>query len=126
MKRPLAIGGFIVLLALLLLASVWWWQGGARLLTVQPIPHEVQGLIRDLKSVNPEVRLQALNALADKGPEAEPAVPALIELFHSYDEDDRLNAALALGKIGPSAVDSLTTALSSSDADVRYYGVWTL
>ena len=38
----------------------------------------------------------------------------------------RLNAAIALGKIGQPAVDGVARILGSEDAGDRYYAVWTL
>src|SRR5262245_49226804 len=66
------------------------------------------------------VRLKAVMALAELGPKAEPAVPGLIAAMQVNNEDLRLNAAIALGKIGKAAVTPLTKILQTKDADARY------
>jgi HEAT repeat protein len=88
-------------------------------------------LIRDL--TDPVARLArklkgktgalAAMELAEMGARAEPAVPRLINALQNHDEDLRLNAALALGKIGKGSVASLTPLLSSKDSNVRYYAL---
>ncbi len=90
-----------------------------------------------LKDQDPRVRWFAAEAIANIGPEARAAVPALIEALRSdavatgRDEENysvltkapiRLIAAHALGRIGPdarAAVPALTAALSGPDARVR-------
>ncbi len=86
---------------------------------------DVQSLIADLNKQGRE-RLQAIKSLADLGPKASPAVPKLFKFFSESDEDLRLNAAIALGRIGKASVKTLTKGLSSDDADVRFYSVWAL
>src|SRR5258708_1515339 len=61
-------------------------------------------LLKDLKSDDAAVKLAALTALADLGPKAKDAVPDLFGLLHDKNEDVRLNAAIALGKVGKAAV----------------------
>src|SRR3712207_6963023 len=51
--------------------------------------------------------LAALMELADLGPAAREAVPALAALLRDKSEDLRLNAAIALGKVGKDAVPAL-------------------
>src|SRR5437016_3756494 len=65
----------------------------------------IPALIKDLKNPDGgEGRVQAAMSLADFGAQAEDAVPALIDALQAKDEDLRLNAAIALGKIGKAAV----------------------
>lgn len=64
----------------------------------------VSDLIEELSSDNVETRLNAAFVLISIGPEAEPAIPALIENLN-YQEayEVRMTAAEALGAIGPAA-----------------------
>jgi hypothetical protein len=62
---------------------------------------------RRLGHDDPIARIHAGFALADMGPEAQPAVPALQELLNGEDVQDRRLAAWTLGKIGPRAVAAL-------------------
>src|SRR4051812_20475442 len=68
---------------------------------------KVESLITDLKSTDNAVRLAAVTALAAQGPKAEAAVPGLVEVLRANNEDLRLNAAIALGKVGKAAVPAL-------------------
>src|SRR6266853_3228581 len=69
--------------------------------------------IQRLRAKDPNVRLSAVQALAQVGPEAKVAIPALIEVF-TQDEDwnNRTNAASALTRMGPDAVPSLIEVLT--------------
>jgi len=61
-------------------------------------------------------------ALLSMGPEAEPAVPALIDALRDGDSEIRRYAALVLGAIGPrarQAVPALKAALNDDDESVR-------
>jgi HEAT repeat protein len=87
---------------------------------------EIQALIKKVRDGKKDEQEDALHALADKGPEAADAVPALIDTLRARDEDLRLNAALALGKIGQPAVPPLTKLLQRGNDDQRYYAVWSL
>ena len=87
----------------------------------------VPPLIKDLgNKKDPGARLQAIVGLADFGPHAAAAVPGLIDALQDKDEDLRLNAAIALGKIGKPAVEPLSKLLGSQDDDTRFYAVWAL
>ncbi len=81
-------------------------------------------LIRALKRGKQEEREVAVMALAEIGPNAEAAVPALIDAM-SGTTDLSMVARLALGRIGPrasAAVPILLSDLQSQDPDVRVYG----
>jgi HEAT repeat protein len=87
----------------------------------------VARLLKDLKDPGDvQRRVQAAMGLADFGPLAEPAVPDLVAALGSTDEDLRLNAAIALGKVGKAAVPALRKLLDSSDKDARFYAIWAL
>src|SRR5439155_8813668 len=91
-----------------------------------PVPKAtVAMLLKDLKQTkDEETRVQAAVALADYGPQAEPALSALVSALSSKNEDLRLNAAIALGKIGKAAVPALSELLDEGDKDVRFYAIW--
>src|SRR5262249_57143042 len=86
----------------------------------------VEALIKDLESTDDNARQAAAAALAELGPKAEPAVPALLNALKSKNEFLRLNATLALGKVGKGAVAKVADALQDKDDDVRYYAIWAL
>jgi HEAT repeat protein len=90
----------------------------------------VAALVKKLDKANAE-RLQAIMDLADFGAEAAPAIPGLVEALVLQGEvkglgpdhvaDLRLNAAIALSKIGKEAVSSLAELLTSQDDDIRFH-----
>src|SRR2546426_3331 len=84
---------------------------------------ELKQLLSDLKSKDEHVKVNALMALADFGPKAEPAIPDLIAALQANNEDFRLNSAIALGKIGKAAVPELAKLLGNKDEDTRYYAI---
>ena len=84
-------------------------------------------LIDNLKKKDdPVARLQAAMEIAEFGPAAKDAVPSLVDLLQNGDEDLKLNAALALGKIGKAAVAPVTEILAAKDEDSRFYALWAL
>jgi HEAT repeat protein len=89
-------------------------------------PDPTVQLLKELKSKNPEKRSAALMALADLGPKAAPAIPALAEILPGFDEEQRLLATLALGKIGKASLPAALKLLDHEDETTRYYAVWTL
>ena len=70
---------------------------------------ELDAYIRDLSDSDYQVRWKALEALAKLGPQAEPAVPALINRL--AEEYDRYRAIDVLGAIGPAAAPAVPALL---------------
>lgn len=82
----------------------------------------VAELERMLADPSSTVRIQGAYGLSLHGPEARPALPALVDALHSSDTLLRMQAALALGAIGPGARDAvppLTAALDDPEWSVR-------
>lgn len=124
MRKHLVLGA-----AFLLAALAWTHLGQAQEEKEKPKgdPKKIVAtLIKDLKSEDDGTRLQAVIQLAEFGEFAEGAVPGLIEALQTKDEDLRLNAAIALGKIGKPAVEPLGELLGSKDDDTRFYTIWAL
>ncbi len=72
--------------------------------TVPTLPNTLPELIAALSGYNDEVRVRAAYKIADWGPDAVAAVPALIEnVRYEYNSEVRISAARALGAIGPAA-----------------------
>src|SRR4051794_21047534 len=71
-------------------------------------------------------KLKAIAGVEAMGEKAAAAAPALVEMLAVNNEDVRLAAAIALGKIGSAAVKPLDKAVRSGDPDVRFYAVWAL
>ncbi len=65
----------------------------------------VDDLMTQLKDKDAQNRRAAAKGLAEAGPDAKPAVPALIDALK--DKDVRTDAAVALGDIGPAAKDAV-------------------
>ena len=65
------------------------------------------------------VRAWACLSLAEAGPAAEEAVPALVAALQDTEPNVRAAAGLALGRVGPAAVAQLVKALDNVDARVR-------
>jgi HEAT repeat protein len=82
-------------------------------------------MVADLKKGDAD-RLRAIAELDSLGTKAAEAAPALVGMFAIKNEDVRLAAAIALGKIGKAAIDPLEKAASADDADVRFYAVWAI
>src|SRR5208337_3890604 len=64
-------------------------------------------LIENLQDPVQVGRIHAATVLGSMGEEAEPAVPALIDLLQNGDIHDRKLAALTLGEIGPAASQAI-------------------
>ncbi|HEX5735802.1 MAG TPA: M56 family metallopeptidase [Blastocatellia bacterium] len=91
----------------------------------QPPSSAVQALIDALKDPDPEVREQALNALAQVGGSA--AVEALKQAITSDDWRVRKQAAWGLGlRGGQGSTDLLIAALRDQHPDVREQAAWAL
>jgi HEAT repeat protein len=72
----------------------------------------VPALMETLEVKDGRVQAYAATALMRIGPDAKPAVPALIEVVKKYKDPAhlaRLNAIAALGKIGPGAKEAVPT-----------------
>src|SRR5713226_2134113 len=78
---------------------------------------DLDALLKDLDSKDREIRLAAVMALADLGPDAGKAAKALAEFLTAKDADLQLNAAIALGKIGKEAVTPVAKLLGSKETD---------
>jgi HEAT repeat protein len=95
-----------------------------RLHDERPADGEVPLWVEQLRSADPERRLAAARGLADLGPYARDAVPALTEALTAEENDPELRAAIAnaLGLIGPAAEPALVAlieSLRSPDAGLR-------
>ncbi len=78
-------------------------------------------LARFLAHPDPALRAEAAWALGRRGPEARPAVPALLGVLTDDEESVRLNGAVALGRIrSPEARPGLFAALADPRQGVRW------
>ena len=108
---------FVFLSALLLPLFVAGCSGGGSKEKV-----DVQAQMQHLKSADTETRVNACVELAKAGPNAAPAVSALIAALKDSDFLVRRLSANALGQIGPKAkeaVPALKEAANDRDASVR-------
>lgn len=107
-----------VTLALGALADdAWSWDRGPAKVDIRGALPALIGALRDPDSM---VRARAAEAIGEIGPDAAPAVPALIGLLRPG-ESARAMVCLALSRIGPaaaSALPALTALLSDPDAYV--------
>jgi HEAT repeat protein len=69
-------------------------------------PKDVDTLIRELRSVRPDRRAEAAQALGEIGPLAVPAVRSLTSALSDPDRAVQIESLLALGRIGPAARDA--------------------
>lgn len=140
MKKRTAIAlGFVV--AAGAVASWFYWTRSA---VAPPSPrHSLPVLINQLDDADEWVRSAAALELAELGPSAAPAIPALIRTLRSrkpltkpywggiFTSGDQVppEAREALIRIGPSAVPALTDALGHEDALTRVHAaraLWSL
>jgi hypothetical protein len=89
-------------------------------------PDQVAELLTQLKSKKADARTAALTTLADLGPKAAPAIPDLAGFLPGFDEQERVLATLALGKIGKASLPAVEKLLDHDDETTRFYAVWTL
>src|SRR5262249_27885878 len=90
-------------------------------------PKEVlKRLLKQLDSEDLSERHEALLELEYFGPEAAPALPKLIKALASDNEETRMFAANAIGKIGKAAVAPLSELLDAKDDNTRYYAIQAL
>jgi HEAT repeat protein len=90
-------------------------------LTCAAAAADVDALVKQLKSSDPDTRRAAAKALGEVGPDARPAITALTSALSDKDLFVRRFAAQALGEIGPdarSAVKPLTEALKDPKKEV--------
>ena len=81
-----------------------------------------------LRHQDPEVRMQALAALGEIGPAAQPLLPDVIAGLQDEAGGVRYAAAFALGRIGtsPEATAALEQALKQDDAFLRMVSAWAI
>jgi HEAT repeat protein len=92
-------------------------------------PEDVQSLIQAIGGQDQAAALQAIDDLANLGPQAEPAVAALLQALGGSDETVRSHAARTLGSLGDKAaeaVSALTAALKDESVTVRAYAAFAL
>jgi HEAT repeat protein len=92
---------------------------------------EAHGAVAGLAVVlqDPEVCEAAAEVLADFGPRAAPALPALIAALRSPNDSLRVKCVRALAAIGPeavAAVPALAGRLNDREEEVRYEAAWAL
>jgi HEAT repeat protein len=81
----------------------------------------IQALARALKDTDPNVRIEAVNALAELGPAAAETVPALLDALDSNakltleSQDFQMAVARALTRIGKPAVPALVRTIGESE-----------
>ena len=80
-----------LVLAFLLLGLVW---GDAQAQAMRP----VADLVADLRKAD-DIKLKAIEELAALGSDAGAAVPPMIDLLHTNNEDVRLHVIMAMAKI---------------------------
>jgi HEAT repeat protein len=98
---------------------------GAVPVCAQGTPRQkLEALLQRVKDQKPEVRIDAVANIAKFDPSL--AVPALVGILATPDEEVRLHAALALGGLGKPAVGALENALADPHESVRFYAVWAL
>jgi hypothetical protein len=80
-------------------------------------PATIPEMIDTAQSPDYEVRVSAISALGNLGPEAEPAVPTLVAALSDSVSEVRAMAAYALGDIGPVAATAVPELVKTLQAD---------
>jgi HEAT repeat protein len=109
-----------VALALGALAGTWWDASVPRM-NIRPLLGELTAALQDEDA---SVRAWSAQAIGEIGPDAAPAVPALIVLLANSDEGSRNSACIALRGIGPAAREALPAlhkALEDPSVNVRRF-----
>jgi HEAT repeat protein len=107
-------------LAWLVVMAPAWLSSSPAVAAAQDKDHTVAELIDQLRSADAPTRMTAAQLLANKGPDARPAAPALIACLDDADADVRNNAAKALGWVGdPAALPALRAHSGDKSALVR-------
>lgn len=75
--------------------------------------------VKGLKSADAQVRLATVQKLAGLGLQAQPAVPALVQVLKDRSPAVRQAAAQAFRGLGPGAVPALVEALKGKDSELR-------
>ena len=99
-----------------------YWINIVRLMFIGGAGMTIEDLIENLGHEDFNVRQAAAEALGKIGPDARPAIPALVMALADKDYHVRKAAAEALGKIGPDArqaIPTLVMALADKDYHVR-------
>lgn len=87
----------------------------------------LENLIENLQDADQLVRIYAATVLGSMGDEADPAVPALVNLLQTGDVQDRRLAALTLGEIASEeAISALCDAVDGDDESVAEMAEWAL
>jgi HEAT repeat protein len=71
----------------------------------------ISAWVKDIEGGKADALVPALNALMRAGPEARPAVPALVKLIEADASFVQVIAVLTLAKVGPDAVPALRKAM---------------
>jgi HEAT repeat protein len=77
------------------------------------------GLAKNLQSADPALAEESARILGEMGEEAKDAVPALARLAYSGKKDLKIQASIALGRIGPAAGKWLAAAMRAPDGKIR-------
>lgn len=77
--------------------------------------HSVPELVAALRSDDPSLRCLAIHSLRLLGLAAQGAIPALVERLYDGARDERYDAALALARLGPVALELLKAASRRDD-----------
>jgi HEAT repeat protein len=97
-------------------AAIVLWQ-------IQRHPKVIPALESMLRSRQGSTAPEAAFAVGELGPDAEPAVPALVAALAHPDNDTRRAAAHSLGRIGPAAIPALRNAIGSGEDQAKCHVV---